>query len=58
MTNPNNMEGVPTLPISDEDIYEAMKEISGYLDITGEARRLSLPLSAAIKFMGSGTFMP
>jgi len=28
------MADAPTLPISDEDIYEAMKEIPGYLDIT------------------------
>ncbi len=34
MTTPNDMADAPALPISDEDIYEAMKEIPGYLDIT------------------------
>jgi len=34
MTSPNDMVDVPTLPISDQDIYQAMKEIPGYLDIT------------------------
>jgi len=34
MTTTNNMANTPALPISDQDIYEAMKEIPGYLDIT------------------------
>ena len=34
MTSPNDMMDAPTLPISDQDIYQAMKEIPGYLDIT------------------------
>lgn len=34
MTTPNDMANAASLPISDEDIYEAMKEIPGYLDIT------------------------
>ncbi len=34
MTSPNDMVDAPTLPISDQDIYQAMKEIPGYLDIT------------------------
>jgi CBS domain-containing protein len=34
MTNPDNVTDAPLLPISDQDIYEAMKEIPGYLDIT------------------------
>jgi len=34
MTTPNEMADAPPLPISDQDIYEAMKEIPGYLDIT------------------------
>ena len=34
MTSPNDMVDAPILPISDQDIYQAMKEIPGYLDIT------------------------
>lgn len=34
MTTSNDMANAASLPISDEDIYEAMKEIPGYLDIT------------------------
>jgi len=34
MTNPNDLAPSPPLEISDQDIYEAMKEIPGYLDIT------------------------
>jgi CBS domain-containing protein len=34
MTSSNDMVDVFTLPISDQDIYQAMKEIPGYLDIT------------------------
>ncbi len=34
MTLPDSMTNAPSLPISDEDIYKAMKEIPGYLDIT------------------------
>ncbi len=34
MSCQNDMLDAPTLPISDHDIYQAMKEIPGYLDIT------------------------
>ena len=34
MTKPNGVANSPPLEISDKDIYEAMKEIPGYLDIT------------------------
>ena len=34
MTMPNTMTDASPLPISDQDIYQAMKEIPGYLDIT------------------------
>ena len=34
MTNPDIMADAPPLPVSDQDIYEAMREIPGYLDIT------------------------
>lgn len=34
MTSQNDMLDAPALPVSDQDIYKAMKEIPGYLDIT------------------------
>lgn len=34
MTKPNSVANSPSVKISDKDIYEAMKEIPGYLDIT------------------------
>jgi len=34
MSPPNEMADASPLPISDQDIYQAMKEIPGYLDIT------------------------
>ena len=34
MTKPNGVANSPPIEMSDKDIYEAMKEIPGYLDIT------------------------